>query len=264
MKIFIKSLPVSLAITFRVFAQDPGDNVTIFIDYGAEFDLDAGYVFTFADQTKAGFESSNNGFLGYGYFDDGFDVSAEAGALNLNNMSSFFSSFNLLAQSDFTNATSPGLIKPSATLAYPYQDGSDVDNASGKTGYLMLLKGTTTWAGNASVTEIGLFRDTSFDLIPKGTVSGETHDVRPDVTGDAGTTLRYDTIVLGNEFLTVPGTGSFAGMNLNIYATQAVSAVPEPSTYAMMLGAAAFGFVFYKRRIKGKKQQLDSETQGAV
>ena len=212
---------------------------TVDLTYGSK--LSGSTLSIFANEAKVGFDSGNQGLIAFGYFADGFDVAAEAAALNDTNFSTFVGNFNVLAETSFNAATEGFLSNQTASFG---EEGKD------KTGYILTLAGVTAFSSASSATEIGLFHDTTdIAAIPGG---GD-----PIATDYAIDILTYDTVVLGTghdpEAFT---SGTFNGFTGNVYSTQAIGAnVPEPSTYAMMLGALSFGFVFYKRRIAGKKTE---------
>jgi hypothetical protein len=192
----------------------------------------------FTNEAQAALDSTNQGMMAFGYFDAGFDVSSEAGALNETNFGNFISSFNVIHEASFA----------SSSEGYLNQDILKLPDAGvgvGKMGYTITLAGVDSWTNAASATEIGLFNNSTWDTIPAASITPANLEANP---------VSYDTVLLGAEFLGVPGSGSWVGVNTNLYATQSIpSAVPEPSTYAMMLGVFTFGFVYYKRRMKGKQ-----------
>jgi hypothetical protein len=97
---------------------------------------------------------------------------------------------------------------------------------------------------NLSATADGEQVPQSFSLTPLGTVAPLTtvsfrlYGFNDNGVGGGGSSG------LGNNNSALPGTGG----NLLINGT--VSAVPEPSSYAAVFGALAFGFVFLTRRLR--------------
>jgi hypothetical protein len=210
------------------------------LDYGSGLDGGSSTISQFTNAAKAGLTgtAAQQGMLAFGYFNDGFDVTTEAAGLNDSNFGTFLSNFNVLAETSMETSFS-GYLTASSTFN---------EAGIGKDSYLMSLSGVTAWSSASSASEIGLFRDTAtFGTIPAG---GD-----PVPTGYAAQPLIYDTVVLGTQFLGEDASAIFgAGWSANVYATTTIaSAVPEPSTYAMMLGIFTFGFVYFKRRMKRKQ-----------
>jgi len=122
----------------------------------------------------------------------------------------------------------------------------------------MALKGVTDFANAGLATEVGLFTDSSFATgvdpgqIPAGELIPTNYSLKKEVYSSVLLGSALEDVTLGAEY-----GGILQGQTGNIYATQAV---PEPSTYAMMLGALSFGFVYYKRRIAGKKTDQKQEA----
>jgi hypothetical protein len=232
----------ALVYAGSAFAQE------VTVDYGSGLDTGSSVISQFTNEAKSGFTGTGaqQGMMAFGYFSDGFNVSSEAAGLDDSNFSTFLGNFNVLAESSMESSFS-GYLQASKTFA---------EAGVGKDSYLITLSGVTSWTNASSASEIGLFRDTTtFDTIPAG---GD-----PVPTEYAAQPLTYDTVVLGTQYLGEDASAIFgAGWTANVYASQALpAAVPEPSTYAMMLGAAAFGFVFYKRRIKAKKGTSQDAAQ---
>ena len=241
---FLKSLsiiPIFLSLVGSIQAQ--GVDLT----FGSKFDTTLSL---FTNEAKAGVDASTQGLMAFGYFAHGFDVTTEAAALVDTNFSTFISNFTVLAESNFNGVgTSSGFLTPSSNF--------DDSSVTGKTPYLLTLSGVTSFASASSATEIGLFRDTAFGTIP---APGD-----PIPTEYATESVTYDSVVLGAEYLNETLSGAFTGFNGNLYATQTIaSAVPEPSTYALLLGAASFGFVYYRRKVASKKGQTDGTEAEAI
>jgi hypothetical protein len=81
------------------------------------------------------------------------------------------------------------------------------------------------------------FQDTDFDGVGDGAEVTETFSNFSSVIAGSGSTLTIEII-----FSLDSGDEDFAMDNLQ------VTAVPEPSTYALLLGFATLGFVLYRRR----------------
>ena len=233
----ILAIPATILLVGSLQAQ------SVDVTYGSGLDFGAFKASLFTNEAQTGFDASTTGLIAFGYFDDGFDVATEAAGLDDTTYSAFISSFNMLAESNFNGVgSSSGFLTAS---------GNFTPDATGKTGYLLTLAGVTSFASAASATEIGLFRDAAFSTIP---ALGDP--VPADYSIDS---LTYDSVLLGTEYLDETLGGVFTGFTGNLYATQTIAAaVPEPSTYALLMGAASFGFVYYRRRVASKKVK---ETQ---
>jgi len=218
--------------------EDAGTNTT---SYFSESTFSAGNLNAF---------NSSNAMMAIGYFNDDTTLTTDinnlqAGSLTLSN---FLTSFNVLHSDNFSNATNTlgnvqhGFLKPSSNID---------EEGVGENAYIMTLFGAGidgNWSSGASATEIGLFTDSSLSTLISGK---EAPDTPPLYSASLS---HFDTILLGSE---IEGLDDGGGWTANVYRTQAV---PEPSTYAMMLGALSFGFVYYKRRIAGKKTDQKQEA----
>ena len=231
----------------------------ISLGYGSTTQVTPSFKFSvFSDEAEVGFNDANNALFVAGYFDTGYDVAAGVTALKADfsvaNFASFVSNFNELYSDDFgtsigdASATNAGFM--AVDKSFEHSPAS-----VGLTPYIMALKGVTDFTNAGTASEVGLFTDSSFAVIPTGALIPETYNLK---------TISYDSVLLGGESLDQTLTANFGGLanqTGNIYSTQAIgAAVPEPSTYAMMLGALSFGFVYYKRRIAGKKTDQKQEA----
>ena len=244
----MKSLKTLSTLTLFLSVVGSAQAQGVDLTFGSKFDTTLSL---FTNEAKTGFDSSTQGLMAFGYFADGFDVSGQAAALDDTNFSTFISNFTVLAESNFDGVgASSGFLTPSSNF--------DDSSVTGKTPYLLTLSGVTSFASASSATEIGLFRDTTaFGTIP---APGD-----PIPTEYATESVTYDSVVLGAEYLNETLTGAFAGFNGNMYATQTIAAaVPEPSTYALLLGAVSFGFVYYRRKVASKKGQQDTSESETV
>lgn len=238
----LTSLTAALVLASAAIAQE------VSLDFGSGLDTGNSIISQFTNEAKTPLAAGQTGMLAFGYFNDGFNVSTEAAGLDDTNFSTFLSNFNVLAETTLADSFS-GYKQDSFTFS---------EEAVGKDSYLISLSGVTSWSSASSASEIGLFRDTAtFGIIPAG---GD-----PVPTEYAAQPTTYDSVILGTQHLGEDASAIFgAGWTANVYATQTLgAAVPEPSTYAMMLGAAAFGFVYYKRRIKGKKTKEEAKKEEA-
>lgn len=238
---FLKSKIIAIPVLLLAAGSLQAQSVDV--TYGSIFTTTAS---VFTNEAKVGFDDTPAGMMAFGYFSDGFDVATEAAALDDTNLGTFLSSFTVLAETNFNGVAAGG---------FKTGSGNFTEDATGKTGYLLTLAGVTSFASGSSATEIGLFRDTAFGTIP---ALGD-----PIPTEYAIESLTYDSVILGTEHLSEDLGADFGGLVGNMYATQTIgAAVPEPSTYALMLGAASFGFVYYRRNVVSKKsKKTDSNVE---
>ena len=224
-------LLLSLFSSYIASAQDPKVSIT----YGSTFDLDTGIGSFFGNDTKTLFDQNTKGLLSAGYFNDGFDVSAEvANVTDSSSLVSFLSNFNSLGSDSFNSPTSAGFFTANTTY---------IEQGKDKTAYLLALDGIDSYSNLSSATGIGLFRDASFDPLPAG--SDGALPIEYSIAR-----VSYDTIELGEAFL----GELFAGTG-NLYTTQAI---PEPSTYALFFGIFSIGFVYWRKRSAKSASQVQS------
>jgi hypothetical protein len=120
----------------------------------------------------------------------------------------------------------------------------DVSGAPSLTGAFAVFAGTTTGTGTDDLSEV-LSNGVSLTLNAPGATSAMfsaigSLSVVKDQSDFAGSAGSADSSILGNAFSTTPE---------NAVTT---AAVPEPSTWAMMLlGFAGLGYVAFRRRSKG-------------
>ena len=114
---------------------------------------------------------------------------------------------------------------------------------------------TLVWYAHSAVersNDVSLLLDgNSFDTVLVSSTSYKNNTDRWDVTGNGFSVAAGDTLALvfaktaGQEF------GSLNGLSFDVDFTPSVSAVPEPSTWAMMiLGFAGVSFVAWRRKSK--------------
>ena len=82
------------------------------------------------------------------------------------------------------------------------------------------------------------FPDSSFGTIPAG--------AEPTPADYNIKSVSYDSVILGKEYLGGL-TGAFAGVTNNIMLHKLLTAVPEPSTYALFFGIFSIGFVYWRK-----------------
>jgi hypothetical protein len=227
------------------------------LKYGSSFDdpFAPTVMSIFGDSTNTPFSTSSNAVIGYGYFADGFDIQTNADQLIAGNLSidNFFTNFTEIDTDSFANSHG------SYAGFFEVEAGSSIDDngGAGKAGYLITLAGAgvSDWSsGTTSATEIGIFRNTAWSAIPT--------DAGPLSEDHLISSITYDSIIAGGEETMA---NYVATVTANMFTTQAIgAAVPEPSTYALLLGAASFGFVYYRRKVGAKKGQTDGTEAEAT
>jgi len=140
---------------------------------------------------------------------------------------------------DFGNSTGLGIWQVSGTDGnMPQVAGNGVSGASGTVSYSGLI------AGSAGIQVANVNNNDVIDGF--AATSGSTTDRALDVVSGSSTAGYGDTVNLGagDQDLTI-------NLNANeriAQSTAVFSPVPEPSTYALMAGALALGFVALRRR----------------
>jgi hypothetical protein len=133
-------------------------------------------------------------------------------------------------------------LDPAAALGYIFSIGDSGPNfATVKLPDLGLSHpyGLYVWNGSGFVFAADLLANTLFDFGPGGVSKFEVLGIDPSLGLDPNNSTAFVTQV------TFTGDGTFTGT------MTAISAVPEPSTWAMMiLGFAGVGFMAYRRRSK--------------
>lgn len=152
---------------------------------------------------------------------------------------------------DFTTVTAPYTLTDSVT------------------GYFDLTAALGNSTGPQSITPVAFSFSDGVDTITSSNASSASFNI---TTGPSGDITSWDISILNQPGigedaiythntpylpLTVPGdegalvAGGSGGFNANAPGTWAVTAVPEPSTWAMMLlGFAGIGFMAYRRKTK--------------
>jgi hypothetical protein len=198
----------TLLACYSLNAQDSTD-----INYGSTFDGATFDGLFFADSTGARYDSrANVGLLAVGLFGD----------LGSNStFSEYLADFTSFGFSNSGSVSSPGYWQGSSNV---------VGNYSASTPYVVVLGGIDDYANASSATSISIYTDTGWSIAAPAS---------PTASATNLLTLQPDTIVLGSLNAVSDGY-EMVGV--------ATSAVPEPSTYAALLGALALGFVVYRRR----------------
>ena len=244
----IKLTTYLLALGSLLFARTAVSQDQVLLTYGSTFDFGNTVLSLFSNEAKVGFDSSTQGLVAFGYFEDTYDVGAiDKSTFGETDFTALISNFNVLHEtSEPTNGNPSGFLTGAQQIT---------EAGVGKTGYLLTLSGVTSFASASSAQEVGLFTDASIGTIISG----------GDPFADYNTTsVSYLSDILGNNHDAEDMSAVFgAGWTANIYASQTIAAaVPEPSTYALLLGAASFGFVYYRRKVASKKGQQDiSESE---
>jgi len=235
----MKKLTLFILIGVFPFASSTFGQQVNFM-YGSAFDGGSNTASIFTNELKVGYETANPAVLTVGYFNNGFDVPTQAATIaDSATLSTFLSDFNLIGETSFASATAAGFLASANTVN---------EVGVGSTPYILVLGGIDSFANGSNADEIGLFTNAAFGTIPSGAEPLPADYNLQSVT--------LDSVVLGKEYLGESLTGAFAGVNGNIYATQAIGQViPEPSTYALFLGACSLGFVYWrKRKVKSVAQ----------
>jgi len=182
------------------------------VTYGSSIIDETGVFFT--DSSQTGFDEKNAGVIAVGYFNSGFDVQTEAQRLVSDNLPDFLTNFNVLASSSFRLAPSPGYFASFGTFS---------EQSVGSTPYLLTLAGISSFDDAVIATEVGLFSDSSFPVLPEGGGPIPTEY-------NLAITLSFDTVLHGAEISkSTFGDG-------NAYAT-----APIPDLHPIWDGATDIG-----------------------
>ena len=213
---------------------------------GTTADNAAGVISLFGNEGRTLFDTTTPGVAAAGYFTAGFDFASESNALNTGSsqsIDSLLSNFNVLASGSFDDvATTPVIWSGYLSVSNP--NLLETAGVAGSTPYMLTLGGVNKWADALNATEIGLFTDSSFPVVPSGgLVTPESYNI---------TTLTYDNILIGGSKLSddLSSYANYAalanaGFTANIYTSKAI---PEPSTYALFFGVFSLGFVIWRKR----------------
>ena len=158
----------------------------IFITYGSKFDNGTQSGLFYSDQWGLRLTAQNSGVIAAGYFDDGFDPVAYAQSITSDGIAPILTAFNVLdSKSSIEAQTNAGFIAGAQEIP---------ESGVGKTPYILLLAGISSYHLASEASGIGLFSDSSFGTIPAGAAP-----VSPEYYVDA---LSYDVVLLGSSSLT--------------------------------------------------------------
>ena len=207
----------------------PAQKSLLELEYGTYFDADnwAGSLFTSSDKVKFDLDT-NLGLLLIGYFNPDYDIEQDAQDwTSANFKQEMLGNFNVLASSsDWAN----GFLLDAGEIvdfSNPLGEGGEVK------AFLMTISGVTDFQAALAddIREFGIFHDSSWGFIPDGDSFFATEY---SVKGAS-----YDSVILGTEL---------EGEGLGLGHAYAAQLIPEPSTYALFLGFAALGLVWWRRR----------------
>jgi hypothetical protein len=99
------------------------------------------------------------GVLAVGYFNDGFDPLTSSQNIGVTGISPILEAFNPLHSISSIAITTPGYIQGATQID---------DQGTGKTPYLLLLSGITSFGNASQATGIGLFSSSTFQPFPQG------------------------------------------------------------------------------------------------
>ncbi|MEC8190458.1 MAG: PEP-CTERM sorting domain-containing protein [Verrucomicrobiota bacterium] len=173
---------------------------------------------TFADGWGIPFSDSNPGVLALGWSDGFDDIYSTSGILE---------DFNMLGWTNFNDVFAPGFKPAEVTF------DNDVENAAGKEGYWLLMSGISDFSQASNAFRIGIFNDDDWEVAPVGSFLGDSW-----ATAQVG---NVDNVIYGSQ---VASGGFGAGTQFRT----APTILPEPSSYALLLGSLALGLVALRRR----------------
>lgn len=242
-------------LLFSSLLHSAGDSGTVGLQFGSNLNPGAGQLSRFTSTDGDGFSAANVGYIAAGYFTDETNLSANVGAFRAGtlDLDTFLSDFTVLSDSDFSGTLSgnDGFLQ--------INNGTYLDDGSGfietKTPYILTLEGISQWDDRSSASGIGLYGDTNLGTYDAVDVTNPTQ-VFDLQSFTFNSDEQPENIFLGTKTYGIDASEIVSGWTANHFHTQAIgAAVPEPSTYALMLGAASFGFVYYRRKVVSKKSK---------
>lgn len=162
-------------------------------------------------------DASYNGDVGYGVFSG----SSTVGGGNTTNLS--------LNAYERTTTTSTDLLGTAGNW-------TSLASSSGMTGYFQ--------ANTSYALSFTLSYDASTLSMTTAITGGNFSNASFLTTDSTSPTVNFDALALRFG----SGSNQFANVNLTSFTVSQVSAVPEPSTYAALVGAASLGLVILRRR----------------
>ena len=209
----MKNITKILVASLTLVAASLHGQSNVTASYGSAFTGSDGSIFSNAAGTP--FSDAVKGLIAFGWSDGFDDTTTIAGML---------ADFNVLGSLNFNAAT--GGYNP-GTVSFD----NDVEGASGKEGYWLVLAGVESFDSASTATEIGIFNDDDWEVAPVGSLTGDTWD-----TAQVG---NVENVIFGSQ---VASGGFTAGTDFR------TAAVPEPSAYALLGGLFALTCVMLRRR----------------
>jgi hypothetical protein len=184
-------LPIPLILA-SVLAPSWVDAGSYNLTYGSTFTTNPDNALFWGDEFGHPLYQQEPGVLAVGYFSDGFDPAASSQNIASTGIAPFLDGFNLLHSVSSTTITTPGYIQGSTQID---------DQGTGKTPYLLLLSGITSYENASQATGVGLFSSSSFQPFPEGSSTPIPDDFYL-------TSLNIDNILIGSIVQTTnPSTG---------------------------------------------------------
>lgn len=150
------------------------------LTYGSNFSTDPESALFFGDEYGHPLYQKEPGVLAVGYFNDGFDPVTAVQEVSNTGIAPILDAFNPLHSTSSTTITTPGYI----------QGAQQIDDlGTGKTPYIFLLSGITSYEHASHATGAGLFTNSTFQPFPVG---GDLIPTEFDITS-----INFDTVILG-------------------------------------------------------------------
>ena len=199
------------------------------LEYGTYFESQNGSLFTSSDKTKFNLDT-NIGLLLIGYFNPNYNIEQlpHWGTSTATFKQSMLDNFNVLASG---SNWAPGMDGYQSVMGEIVNFTNPLGAGGEVKAFLMTISGVTDFqdAYAEDIKEFGIYYDSSWGYIPDGGFFEEKYSAKG---------ASYDSVILGSE---LEGEGIGLG---NAYAAQMI---PEPSTYALFIGFAALGLVWWRR-----------------
>ena len=223
-----KGVLAIIACCMIVWVQGaPSEKSLLELEYGTYFEGQNGSLFTSADKVKFNVDT-NIGLLLIGYFNPNYHVEELPNWDKSSFKQGMLDNFNVLASGSSWSQGMDGyqsVMGEIVDFTNPLGTGGEVK------AFLMTISGVSEFqeAYAAEIKEFGIYHDSSWGYIPEGGFFPEKYSAKG---------ASYDSVILGSE---LEGEGIGLG---NAYAAQMI---PEPSTYALFIGFAALGLVWWRR-----------------
>ena len=218
----------ALAMAGYLYAA-PAQKSLLELEYGTYFEGAEGSLFTSASKTEFNL-GTNVGLLLIGYFNPSYNI--EQAAQNWGSPTfkqQMLDNFNVLSSGSDWSAGADGYQSKMGDVVNfnnPLGEGGEIK------AYLMTITGVTDIqaAYAEDIKEFGIYHDSSWGYIPDGGFFPTKYSAKG---------ASYDSVILGSEL---------AGEGLGLGNAYAAQLIPEPSTYALFIGLAALGMVWFRRR----------------